>query len=124
MGVHWIGNIAGGWSSAFPKIHPLKDIEQLDNYSFPTPDYLKLSDEDKEYLRKADRENHIIIGWVWPWFIFERANKLMDITNLIKSIFTHPKEVKRLFHRIADFNIQALERFIDLFDGILLCEDA
>jgi len=101
MGVHWIGNIAGGWLSAFPKIHPLKDIEQLDNYSFPTPDYLELSDENKEYLRKADRENHIIIGWVWPWFIFERANKLMDIPNLIKSIFTHPKEVKRLFHRIS-----------------------
>jgi len=122
-GVHWVGNIPGDWAIPFPKVHPLKDIEQLDDYSIPSPDYLKLSDEDREFLRGQDRENHIIIGYVWPLFLFERAKWLMGIPNLMRSFFTHPKEVKRLFHRIADFNIQALERFIDLFDGVLVTED-
>ena len=74
-------------------------------------------------IRDRNKENHVVIGWVWPWFLFERAKSLMGLPNLIRSIFTHPKKVKELFRRIADFNIQALERFIDLFDGVLVGED-
>ena len=107
----------------FPKGNPLLSLEHRDDYVFPDPDSLQLTDGIKEFLGKVDREEHLVFGGL-TYFMFERAWALMGMNNFLKSFFTHPKEMKQLLHRIADFDVRVFERYLELgVDGVNLSED-
>ena len=82
---------------AFPKGHPLPNLDLLDNYEFPDLHSFDLSDDTWKMLRTIDRDAHLVLGWI-PFFLFERGWALMGMTNFMKSFFTHPKEMKRGFY--------------------------
>jgi len=108
---------------AFPKGHPLPNLDLLDNYEFPDPYSFDLSDDTRKMLRTIDRDAHLVLGWI-PFFLFERGWALMGMTNFMKSFFTHPKEMKRLLHEIANFNIGIFERYLEMgVDGVIFSED-
>ncbi|MEM2939331.1 MAG: uroporphyrinogen decarboxylase family protein [Candidatus Bathyarchaeia archaeon] len=56
--------------------------------------------------------------------MFERAWALMGMENFFRSFFTHPKELKRLLHEIANFNIGIFRRYLEIgVDGVFVSED-
>jgi len=108
---------------AFPKGHPLPNLDLLDDYEFPDPYSFELSDATKKMLNTIDRDTHLVFGWI-PFFLFERGWTLMGMTNFMKSFFTHQKEMKKLLHEIANFNIGIFERYLELgVDGVTFSED-
>jgi len=120
-GVQWVTTRAD--MVPFPKGNPLLSLEHLDDYVFPDPDSLQLTDDHREFLRGVDREEHLVFGGL-TYFMFERAWALMGMDNFLKSFFTHPKETKQLLHRIADFNVRVFERYLELgVDGVNFSED-
>jgi len=107
----------------FPKGNPLPDLEYLDDYVFPDPDELDFTEDHRRLLRSIDRNSHLVYGSL-TYFMFERAWALMGMENFMKSFFTHPKEMKKLLHEIADFNIRVFERYLEAsVDGVTFSED-
>jgi len=107
----------------FPKGNPLPNLEYLDEYIFPDPDELEFTEEHKKLMHSIDRNNYLIYGSL-TYFMFERAWALMGMDNFMKSFFTHPKEMKKLLHKIADFNIRVFERYLEIgIDGVTFSED-
>jgi uroporphyrinogen decarboxylase len=120
-GVQW--KIAREDMVPFPKGNPLPNLEHLDEYGFPDPDDLEFTDANKKFLLEVDRDSHLIYGTL-TYFMFERAWALMGMNNFLKSFFTHPKEMKILLHRIADFNMRVFERYLEVgVDGFTFSED-
>jgi uroporphyrinogen decarboxylase len=120
-GVQWVTTRSD--MVPFPKGNPLPSLEHLDDYVFPEPDSLQFTDENESFLNQVDRDKHLVFGTL-TYFLFERAWALMGMDNFLKSFFTHPKEMKQLLHRIADFNIGIFERYLELgIDGVNFSED-
>jgi len=120
-GVHW--KITRTDMVPFPKANPLPDLDYLNSYDFPDPDELEFTRENKAFLRTLDREDHLVFGTL-TYFMFERAWALVGMDNFLKSFFTHPKEMKRLLQKIANFNIGVFERYVELgVDGVDFSED-
>ncbi|MEM1507272.1 MAG: uroporphyrinogen decarboxylase family protein [Candidatus Bathyarchaeia archaeon] len=125
----WIDKWGVRWEAArrdmvpFPKGNPLPSLDKLDEYEFPNPWELGFTCEDEAYLRSIDRSSHLVLGGL-TYFMFERAWALMGMENFFKSFFTHPKEMKRLLHEIANFNIGVFRRYLELgLDGVSISED-
>ncbi len=107
----------------FPKGNPLPNLDYLDDFRFPEPSELEFTEEHRRFLQKIDRNKHLVFGKL-TYFMFERAWALMGMNNFLKSFFTHPKEMKRLLHGIANFNIEVFERYLELgVDGVTFSED-
>lgn len=107
----------------FPKKSPLSSLECLDEYIIPDPDRLKFSEEHAKLLTKIDRNNNLIFGAL-TYFMFERAWALMGMEKFMQTLFTHPKELKRLLSEIADFDICVFKRYLEIgVDGIGFSED-
>ncbi len=120
-GVHW--KITRADMVPFPKGNPLPDLDYLDDYDFPDPDELEFTRENEAFLRAVDRKEHLVFGTLF-YFMFERAWALMGMDNFLKSFFTHQKEMKRLLHGIANFNVGVFERYLELgVDGVNFSED-
>jgi uroporphyrinogen decarboxylase len=120
-GVEW--KITRSDMVPFPKGNPLRDLDKLEQYTFPDPDDLEFTERHKRFLSSVDRGKHLIFGSL-TYFMFERAWALMGMENFFKAIHTHPKEVKRLLHEIADFNIKVFERYLEIgVDGVTFSED-
>jgi len=107
----------------FPKANPLPDLEHLDEYSFPDPDELQFTEEHRNLLRTIDGNDHLVYGSL-TYFMYERAWALMGMENFMRGFFTHPKQMKKLLHEIADFNIRVFERYLEVgVDGVTFSED-
>jgi len=107
----------------FPKGNPLPNLDYIDEFRFPDPNELEFTEDNKKFLDAVNRETHLVFGSL-TYFMFERAWALMGMDNFLKSFFTHPKEMKRLLHEIADFNIGVFERYLELnVDGVTFSED-
>ncbi len=120
-GVHWVTMRSD--MVPFPKGNPLPSLEHLDNFVIPDPDSLQLTKEIKSFLNQVDLDKHLVFGTL-TYFMFERAWALMGMENFLKSLFTHPNEMKQLLCRITDFNIRVFERYLELgVDGVNLSED-
>jgi len=107
----------------FPKGNPLPNLEHLDEYSFPDPDELQFAEEQRNLLRTVDRNDHLVYGSL-TYFMYERAWALMGMENFMRGFFTQPKQMKKLLHEIADFNIRVFERYLEVgVDGVTFSED-
>jgi uroporphyrinogen decarboxylase len=107
----------------FPKGNPLPDLGQVEGYDFPDANQLEFTEEHRKFIEGTDRNAHLVHG-VLTYFMFERAWALMGMDNLMINFFTHPKELKGLLHKIADFNIRVFERYVEIgIDGVGFSED-
>lgn len=120
-GVEW--KITRSDMVPFPKGNPLRDLDKLDQYTFPDPKCLEFTERHKSFLSSVDRDKHLVFGSL-TYFMFERVWALMGMENFFKAIHTRPKEVKRLLHEIANFNIKVFERYLEIgVDGVTFSED-
>jgi len=120
-GVQW--KITRSDMVPFPKGNPLPDLGYFDEYNFPDPDKLEFTEDHKKLLRSTDRNKHIIYGNL-TYFMFERTWALTGMDNSMKSFFIYPREMKKLLHKIADFNIRVFERYLETgVDGVTFSED-
>ncbi len=107
----------------FPKGNPLKDILKLDDYKFPNPDGLELSEKVKQELAQVDREQKLVFGNM-SYLLFERVWSLMGMDNFFITLLEYPDKVHYLLHQIAIYARKVFERYIDLgADGISFSED-
>ena len=120
-GIEWKVSIVG--TVPFPVRYPLVDLERLEEYQFPDPDKLVLSDDDKYKLNSADHGEKLIIGQM-SYLLFERAWALMGMENFLMALITHPKECHMLLHSIAGYARKVFDRYMELgADAISFSED-
>ncbi len=89
--------------------HPLKNIEDLDNYEFPelpSINYLK------ENVRKFGEEYAISGGF--GWVFFERAWLLRGFSNFMMDMIMHPSFADKLLDKILSYNMAVAESQCEL----------
>ena len=107
----------------YPKGYPLKSIEQIDDFPFPDPDTLVLSEQTKDALKRIDRSTVILEGHM-SYLLFERAWALMSMEEFMMAMITSPDECHELLHKIAAYAKRVFERYMELgADGINFSED-
>ena len=120
-GVRWEVGIDG--TVPFPKGHPLPNLDFIDDFKFPSIEQLSWTEDNKKELARIDRSEKVVFGWL-IYFMFERAWALMGMNEFLLAFHTHPKEVKFLLRKIADFNIAYFDRMLKLdVDGVAFSED-
>jgi uroporphyrinogen decarboxylase len=107
----------------FPKVNPLPSLERLADFQFPDPNALTIGGEMVALLKRPDRERLLITGSL-TYLLFERAWALMGMEECLMAFHTHPQEMHALLRRIADYNIQVFDRYLELgVDAIGFSED-
>ncbi|WP_455369058.1 uroporphyrinogen decarboxylase family protein [[Eubacterium] cellulosolvens] len=116
FGVEWI-NV--GATRGIPKHHPLTE-PNLNGYNFPEP----LQDKRKKELENELSENYELFKLVKIGDLYERANFMRGMTNLIVDMYKHPKFVEDLLDQILQYNLSVLTKIQNLdIDGIWLSDD-
>jgi uroporphyrinogen decarboxylase len=116
FGVGWenVGSTRG-----IPTDHPLTE-PNLEAYNFPAP----LPDKRLRELEIELSENHELFKLVKIGDLYERANFLRGMTNLIVDMYKHPKFVEDLLDHILRYNLSVLTKIKKLeIDGIWLSDD-
>jgi uroporphyrinogen decarboxylase len=116
FGVGWknVGSTRG-----IPTHHPLTE-PNLNGYNFPEP----LPDKRLTELENELSENHELFKLVKIGDLYERANFLCGMTNLIVYMYKHPKFVEELLDHILEYNLSVLTKIQKLnIDGIWLSDD-
>ncbi|MCL2461510.1 MAG: hypothetical protein FWF44_02505 [Defluviitaleaceae bacterium] len=119
-GVTWKKELNG--VMAFPRVNPLADLTKLDDFAFPDlndPRYTaRIYDE-------AEKAGGRILSGANSNVVWEKAYFLVGMENLMAYMYTEPELVKKLFHRIMDFqlelaahNIKAGCKIIDMGDDL------
>jgi uroporphyrinogen decarboxylase len=120
-GVGWVLELED--TVPFPKRNPLSDITRVDEFEFPDPDTLTMSEETLEKINRTEKSKHLRIGSM-AYFVFERAWALTGMENLLVAMVEYPEETRYLLHRIADYARRVFTRYLDLgLDGVTFSED-
>jgi uroporphyrinogen decarboxylase len=107
----------------FPKVNPLPSLDRLGDYVFPDPARLTIGDEMRAILTRPDRDRLFITGSL-TYLLFERAWALMVMDECLVAFHTHPAEMHELLRRIADYDIQVFDRYLELgVDAVSCSED-
>jgi len=116
FGVRWenVGSTRG-----IPTYHPLNE-PSLQDYNFPEP----LPNGKLKELENELSENLELFKLVKIGDLYERANFLRGMTNLIVDMYKHPKFVEDLLDQILQYNLSILTKIQKLnIDGIWLSDD-
>lgn len=120
-GVQWRIGIEG--TVPFPKGNPLPSLDRLDEFRFPRPSELILTDEMRDGLKQLDRDQRLVIGNL-TYLLFERAWAIMGMENFLTALITHPSEMHVFLHGIAGFARGVFDRYLELgVDAISFSED-
>jgi len=109
-GVRWASIDAR--SGPFPIEHPLKSVDQIDDYPMPGPDEKTL----KGTLRHIEERDRFLVAGDNGWGLFERAWLLVGMNRLFRWSMTCPEAVERLVERIALVKIRLTELLIEEAD--------
>ena len=123
-GVRWAGGVpaASEWEPAiasYPVEYPLRDLSKLDEYPFPNPGEPGIIDG---LLDGVDLGEVLISGKLF-FLLLERANLLVGMENLLLAMLDQPDRVRALLHRIADYQIGIVQRYLDLGADIIRATD-
>ena len=120
-GVRWEAGLDD--TVPFPKGYPLPSFDQLDDYRFPDPNKLVLTDEMRDELARADRGSRLVFGQLY-YLLFERAWAIMGMDNFLAGLITHPEQARSYLHSIASYARGVFDRYLELgVDGIRFSED-
>jgi len=122
-GTVWV-NLGGGLAGQ-PKEFPLSIWEHLDSYIFPdplSPDFFKFQKGNvvgySEEIKPSDYESkYVIAGGSYPntnLCIFERLWFLHGLEKTLMDIVRRRREITTLRDRILEFNLQIIQRLIEL----------
>jgi uroporphyrinogen decarboxylase len=103
-GITWKKEMDG--VMGFPVIHPLADLTELDEFAFPDLDDPQLTERIYDEAQKADDR---ILSGANNNLVWEKACYLVGMENLMVYLYTEPELVKKLFHRIMDFQLNLAE---------------
>jgi uroporphyrinogen decarboxylase len=119
-GVVWAGGIAATSEreteiQGYPVNHPLADLSQLDDYPFPDPDEAGLMDG---LMETWDPATALMVGEIcFP--VQDRAHLMMGLENFCIALIEQPELVHRLLHRIADYQIGIVRRYLAMGAAII-----
>jgi uroporphyrinogen decarboxylase len=120
-GVRWEVGLEG--TVPFPKGNPLPSLERLEDFRFPSPSELVLTDAMRQALQAVDRGERLICGNL-TYLLFERAWAIMGMDGFLTSLITHPEEAHAFLHGIAHFARGVFDRYLELgVDAIAFSED-
>jgi uroporphyrinogen decarboxylase len=120
-GVGWEMALAG--TVPFPRGNPLPSLDALDDYAFPSPEDLVLTDGSRASLDAVDRGAKLVSGDL-TYLLFERAWAIMGMDNFLAALITHPAEAHALLHGIACYARRVFDRYLELgVDAIGFSED-
>ena len=122
FGIEW--EMAMEETVPFPRYNPLADIEkQLDEYVFPDPGGLIMSNDTIERYKKIDRDNFLVSGDL-SYFCFERAWALTGMENFFIALYEFPVQVRYILHKIADYARDVFDRYLEMgVDAVGFSED-
>jgi uroporphyrinogen decarboxylase len=103
-GITWKKEIDG--IMGFPIEHPLADLTELDGFAFPDLADPRLTARLYEEAKKADGR---LLSGANNNLVWEKACYLVGMENLMVYLYTEPELVKKLFHRIMDFQLSLAE---------------
>ncbi len=100
-----------------------EDINELDDYEWPNPDYLDFSG----YLPVLENAgDYYRASGFWAPFFHDIAD-LFGMENYFLKMYTHPEVVQAVTERVCGFYMEANERFYaeagDLLDGYFFGND-
>lgn len=102
--------------------HPLKDLEDLDEYEFPDIDAPGRFDSAEKLAQKW-RDEYLVSGiWNGDSF-FCHAWYLRGFQKLIRDMYSNPGFVEKLFDRLLEFFLAATKRLIEAGVDILAIAD-
>jgi uroporphyrinogen decarboxylase len=123
-GVTWSGGIPARseWEPevmSYPTYHPLSDLDRLNDYPFPDPQEPGLMDG---LLQDVDR-SRVIVSARQNFLLLERAHLLMGMENLMVAMLLDQDRAQDLLHRIADYQIGIIQRYLALDVDIIRATD-
>lgn len=105
-------------------IHPLADLDDMDDFNWPDPDDPKFYEGMEERLRgNEDKyvQNHIFMC------LFERMHSLHGFENTLVDLYVEPEKSAALADKIVDFHVAVVEnvwkRFAGKVDGFCFSDD-
>jgi uroporphyrinogen decarboxylase len=99
----------------YPVHHPLADLAALESYPFPDPDEPGIMDGLMEGVEPGQ---NLITGEIcFP--VQDRAHILMGLDNFCTALIDEPERVRELLHRIADYQIRIIERYLAMGANII-----
>ena len=121
VGTHWTDIWGVEWVKIDPNVmgfhiyHPLAEMEDFDHYVWPDPDDQRISGviyEAAERMTEQDKQEKFIIG-SHRETLFEKANTLLGMDNLMVYMYTDPDYVKDILHRIMDFQLGIAKHYVN-----------
>lgn len=112
-GVQW--KLKNFSSNSFPVKHPITSPSEIEDYHFPSPDDVKITEDAKDIVSKVDRKKVLLFGDN-GWGLFERAWLLLSMPRYFLWSFSHTDALQRLIKRIAEVKIAITEKLIDELD--------
>lgn len=84
---------------------PMKNLDEIDYYSFPDPtDTARYKEIEGELKKGGDK--YKLFGW---FTLFEKAQQLYGTSTLFLALYDQPKKVHKLLERINDFTLAVLD---------------
>jgi uroporphyrinogen decarboxylase len=100
------------WEKIHDVSHPLESWDDYPAYRFPEIDPKAFPEEE---VAEARREGStVILGGAWPIITFERYRTLRGFENSLTDPILYPDRFRELLERIVEYNLQQIERWIDL----------
>lgn len=95
----------------FPRKFPLEELENLDSYSAPDIDDPKYSGQ--VYTQRKDfKGGDVFLTGSHRDTLWERAYMLVGMENMMVYFYTEPQLVKKLLHKIMDFQIKVAQHYV------------
>jgi uroporphyrinogen decarboxylase len=119
-GVGWDGGIAARSEreaeiQGYPVHHPLADLATLESYPFPDPHEPGIFDG---LMDGVERGQDLITGEIcFP--VQDRAHLLMGLDGFCTALIDEPERVRELLHRIADYQIGIIGRYLAMGANII-----
>lgn len=107
-GVGWKVNPNGVW----PAVHPLENVDSLEDFRPPDPGVPGLFDHFLEKL--PEKRQYLYIVGLQHILLFERAWTLVGYERFMEKVVTDTEYIERLLDMITEYNIGLARRFIEL----------
>lgn len=129
VGTKWTDIWGIGWDKeqegimGFPRIAPLAEVEDLKSYVWPDPDDERICGKIYEMADKFPGGDVFLMG-SHRNLLFEKANKLVGMENLMVYFYEEPEFVREVFHKIMDFQLGIQKHYLKVgIEAVSFSED-
>jgi len=102
--------------------HPLANVNNLDDFTFPDADNANLFDEARKIVEKYGKEYFVVAAQ--DIFMFTRAHALRGFENLLCDLKLNKSFFEELLDRITEYEIKVAKEFVSIgVDAIFTADD-